>query len=1704
MRRVPGSVRKGPLESGYVRLSAVVETESLIVYRALAPDGQRVLVKIPAWDRPPASIVRQLEHELEVARELDPALVVRPRGIERFAGRTALILEDCAHPSLEGLLTAPLEAEPFLRIAIATARALADVHRRGLVHKDIKPANIFAGAGGEVKLTGFGVASRAPRERLAPGPPEVIDGTLAYMAPEQTGRMNRSIDSRSDLYALGVTFYRMLTGQLPFSASDPMEWIHCHLAFQPEPPSRRAAAIPEPLSEIVMKLMAKAAEDRYQTAEGLQADLERCAVEWREDGRVVPFPLGKRDIPHRLLIPEKLYGREREVETLRAAFGRVVASGRSEFLLVAGYSGVGKSAVVNELHRLLVRPRGLFASGKYDQYKRGIPYSTLAQAFESLIHQLLGKSEADLDTWRRALQDALGANGQLIAGLLPALKLVIGEQPPVPEVDPQQAKARFHLAFRRFIGVFARPEHPLVLFLDDLQWLDIATIDLIEYLLVQGDVGHLLLIGAYRDNEVGPAHALMRKLEAIRRGGARLQEIALGPLPRDDLTLMIADFLHCEASRARPLAALVHEKTAGNPFFAIQFLSALAQEGMIAFDHGEGRWSWNLERIHAKAYADNVADLMAGRLAHLPENTRHGLRQLACLGNSAPTTWLSLVLGDPNGKAEAGFEEAVRGELIQHFDGGYRFVHDRVQEAAYSLIPVGARAQEHLRIGRLLLAHTPQETREERVFEIVSQLNRGASLITSEAEREELAGLNLTAGKRAKASAAYASALSYFAAGLGFLTEDRWVQQHGLVFALEIGCAECEFVKGELAAAQQRLKVLSEHTVDAVEHAAVACLRIDLYTTLGENSRAVAEGLEFLQRLGITWSAHPTEEAARREYERIGAALGDRAIEDLLKLPSMTDPSSLATMDVLTKLAPPALFTDLNLLSLVVSRAVNLSLESGNSDSSSFAYVTFGMAGSYFGDYKTGFRFGQLGYALVDQRAARRFQAATYMTFGHMIWPWTRHVRASRDLLRRALDVATQLGDRTFVAYCCNNLVTSLFAAGDPLSEVQRQAEESLRLTQATQFGQIVDIIMSQLELIRNLRGLTCRFGFLDDEQFDELQFAQHLADWPDLVSAKCFHWIRVLQARFFADDIEAALSLCETIERLLWTLPAEIAKVDYCFFAALAHARSFDVATAEQRPAHFAELTRQSERLDRWAENCPANFASQAALTRAEIARIEDRPLEAMHLYEEAIQTARANGFVQHEAVANEVASRFYLGRGLKKNGLAHLRDARTCYALWGAEGKVKHLEALHPWLLAERLGPRGGISGHPEQLDVTAIVKAQRAVSGEIVEEQLARTLLRIVMENAGAQKGYLFVEPSSGVYAVAGEGRIEFQAASPTAPSGVAQSIINYVKRTRSPVLIADASSDAGDFSTDEHLLRTRPKSVLCQPIQAQTKLIGVVYLENSLTAGAFTPDRRAVLEILAAQAAISLQNARAYEEVREADRRKDEFIAMLSHELRNPLGPIRNSLYVLDRAAPGGQQAERARNIITRQVTHMTMLVDDILDAARISRGNITLHRESVDLCDLVRLTVEDHRMAFEANNVSLECVPCADELYAFADPIRLAQVIGNLLTNAVKFTPPGGHVRLWISKADDAAEIHVRDDGAGIRPEILPRLFQPFVQADSTLDRSKGGLGLGLAVAKGLVELHGGSIRAKTDSAERGAEFIVRIPVQRVGSETTSQ
>ena len=1451
------------VDSEYV-LELLREDGEFTHYRGRESRSQRPILGVAVAERPSPQSLRRLEHECGLATELDADWAAQPLALTRYQGRSMLVLNDPGGEPLDRIIEQhpghPLEIRRFLRIAISLAAALNQAHGRGLIHKDIKPANVLVDDVGRAWLTGFGMASRLARERLTPTPPETIAGTLAYMSPEQTGRMNRSIDARSDLYSLGVTFYQMLTGVLPFAAADPLEWVHCHIARQATAPIDRRQ-VPEPLSAITMRLLAKNAEERYQTAAGLEADLRRCLAEWQALGRIDRFPLGAEDSSDRLLIPEKLYGRERHVDALLAGFDRVVAQGTAELVLVSGYSGVGKSSVVNELHKVLVPPRGLFAAGKFDQYKRDVPYATLAQAFQMLVRQILVKSQAELDHWRRHFLEALGSNGQLIVDLIPEVEFVIGKQPPVAELPPQEARGRFQLVFRRFLGAFARPEHPLALFLDDLQWLDAATLELLERLATDPDVRHVLLIGAYRDNEVSSSHPLMRTLAAIRDAGAQVHEIVLAPLGLHDVERLVADALHCNAQSAAALALLVHEKTGGNPFFVIQLLTSLADEGLLRFDRVAPGWTCDVDGIRGARYSDNVVDLMLAKLRRLPQPTQTALQQLACLGNVAEIGLLSAGFGQPEEAIHSLLWEAVRAGLVLRLERSYSFPHDRIQEAAYALIPPGSGAEMHLGIGRRLLQSLTPDGLVEHLFDVATQLNRGAALLSDHDEKVNVAAIGLRAGRKAKASAAYAAALTYFAAGVALLDEGDWSGEYQLMFSLWLESAECDLLTGNLNKAGEQIEQLLKRAASKVDGAAVYCLKVKLHVIKSEHQQAVSTALVCLRGFDIDLPAHPTEQDIEAESDALARALDGRSIEQLVDLPLMTDPESLAAMEVLSVLSMSAQFTDISLCCLQACRAVNLSLRYGISGDSASAYGFWGALLAFvFPRYREGYRFSKLACDLVEKYSFIANRATVLVRLAYVAG-FTQPIENAIESSRRSITAGIETGSPVWANYGLLLSLTYRLLRGDSLDLVWHESEVALEIAQQARYEDAVAVFAGERRFIATMRGEAASATF-NDAEFDEATFeAQTTSRRAPIVMGR--YWILKLMARLVSNDYDAAWLAAQKAKPLLGAIMLMEPRLNYFYCAALAVAALYESASAEQQRAWREVLREHQEQLREWAENYPPTFADKLALVSAEIARIEKRDADALRLYEEAIHLARENGFAQYEGLASEFAARYYLTNRLETAGYAHLRNARSCYERWGAAGKVKQLDGRYPRLRQERALAASAAIG---QFDVETVVQASQALSSEIVLPELIEKLVRIAMEYAGAGRGLLILvrdeTPRIEAEATVGDGRIEVSVRqTPLAPHDLPLAALNYAMRTRERVLLDDASSDSV-YSQDQYVQLQRARSVLCLPIVKQAKLIGALYLENSLTPYAFTPDRVAVLELLASQAAISLENSALY--------------------------------------------------------------------------------------------------------------------------------------------------------------------------------------------------------------------------------------------------
>jgi len=1451
---------------------AVTETlgrdENATLYRALRQaDRVPVVLKVLGPNPQQPKELERLRNELDVAGALDEPSVLRPLTIASHEGMPALVSEGFAGVPLERLLGAPTDVGRFLGLATSIVAALEQIHRAGLVHKDVTPRNIFVKPGtDEIRLYGFGLTSRIPRQAPVGQPAELIEGTLPFMSPEQTGRMNRAIDSRSDLYSLGILFFLMLTGRLPFTAQDPLGWVHAHVARPVPSPGDAIPGLPQLVSDIVKRLMEKMPENRYQSARGLHHDLARARADWEADRSIAPFTLGELDVSDRLKIPQQLYGREAELATLSAVLDQVAASGEPALALISGYSGVGKSGLVHELLRSIEGARGIFLSGKFDVHQRNIPYSTFAQAFRRALRDVLGGSDAQRETWRARLAEALGANGRLIAEVIPETELLLGPQPPIAPLPPVEAEERFRMVFHAFITAFAARDRPLVLFLDDLQWADIASLELLQRLLTTPDTRHLLVFGAYRDNEVDGSHPLVGVVDKIRKAGARVEELVLRPLSVDHLVAFTSDAVRRPAEEVRPLARLVHDKTAGNPFFVIQLFTELVQGEMLVFDPGEWRWRWDLRRIEERGYSDDVAEFMVGRIARLPPPTRQALRLAACVGNTTDASTLAAVALSDEASIQSDLLPAVEQGLLILTLGqrSYRFAHDRVQQTAYSLVGDAERPVIHLRIGRLLLAGTPAEEVGDRIFEIVNQLDQGRALITP-AERIPFAELNLRAGRKAVAAAAHATGRTYLTAGVEMLPADAWETRYELAFALHVELARATFFAGDAEEGLRRLEDLHARARRPQDEVAIAGVEVYLLTILGRMERAVEVARLALHRHGLVPSVHPAWEEVTRKYETVVRALGGRPIEALADLPRTDDPGIVALADLLAMLLLPALLTDENLTALLALNAVELSIDHGLTDATASACVMLAaIVGPHMGRYREADAFGRAGRAIVDQRGMSAYRAKVYLD-SSLENHWSHPLRTNREILRVALEAARATGNVAVASYALNNLITVALALGTPLSEVERQCEEALPFVRRLGFQAVEVVVTSQLRLVRNLRGTTAHFSTFDGDDFDDRAFVARLeANLQGLELPTCWYYIRRLQARFFSGDYEEAYAAATRARSLLWSTRAFMEVPEYHLYAALTMAALCDVRPPEETPALVAELEAELAWFRPLAENCPANFLHKRELVEGELARVLGKGVKAMRHYERAIRAARDEGMLQNEAIAHELAARLCRAAGLPAAAKAYLGAARDCYQAWGADGKVDRLERVFPELEKRRAPSEKPSAASADALDLMAVAKASQAISIELSWDRVAQRLLEVALEQGGADRGYLLVKEEGGALSLAASASVDqggvttrlVEPPQPTSADVVPAAVTELVCRTRQRVVLDDPAG-GGPFANDPYIAEHRPRSVLCLPISRQ--VVTVLYLENNLVSGAFTPQHLSALEIIAAQAAIALANA-----------------------------------------------------------------------------------------------------------------------------------------------------------------------------------------------------------------------------------------------------
>jgi len=1467
------------------------------VYRARAADGTALIVKMPNQQFPSFQQLAQFKREYAIARRCRHPGVAHPLALQLHAGRWTMLLEDTGGHALDKVVQARVAArsspsqpalalEDFFDIALQLCAALEEVHRQGVIHKDINPSNLaWNGERRLLQLIDFGIACELPYESHGIVNLHVLEGTLRYMAPEQTGRMNRRVDYRADFYALGATLYELLVGQAPFEARDEMELVHCHIARSPDWSHPALAGLPGQLLPILQRLLEKNADQRYQSLQGLRIDLEACRSAKPAPSLTLSGHNG------RFLIPQTLHGREDAIAMLLAAFERS-AAGSCEMLLVAGHSGIGKSAVVNEVQKPIIARRGCFLSGKFDQLQRDVPYASLVQAFQGLVRQLLGQPEETLRQWSGKLHAALGSGLGVIVELIPQLALIVGATEAVPESAPAQAQLRLDRLFPRFVEVFASAGHPLVLFLDDLQWADMATLRMIERLMASCDTCCMLFIGAYRDNEVGAAHPLMGLRDKLLARGARLSTLSLGALTEPQVAQMVSATVRVAVADCAPLTRICYRKTAGNPFFLNQFLAALNDTGHLRYRADGDCWEWDLPAIEQAKYTDNVVEVLLEKIRRLPGVTQHLLQLAASCGNRFTLDTLSLAVDRAPWRTQQDLWPALKAGLIQPLDerykyinGGtgrgesgvsYRFLHDRVQQAAYLVADDGVRGANHLLIGRLLLRHTTQQRLDGALFEIVEQLNAGRALMHDAGERARLAALNLQAGVKARRSAAFQATLEHMRTGLDLLPAQAWNVHADLWLDLQLGAAEAAYLCGQFAAAEAIYPLVRARALSPLQQVRCIAIQAHQYQLQGRLLEAIAVQREGLAQLDIDIPHDVAHMKARFAdiLAAIGRLPGGHAPETLLAAGEMCDPGAVAAMQMMQGLWMASYYAgQQDLSALMVVSMTRLSMQQGSSDFSAVGYVGYAMMlALYSGDVARGYDFGAMAMALARRRANLQTRTLTALMFGALSNHWTRPLRSSDALYEEAFGWALEIADFVQVGVVAAVRATDRIILGDYLPHLLHDVGHDLALMRANGQQAMADCcVAAAIQPIRCLMGQLPRQDSYDDATFSEARF---LAQYGDSQLYRAYFLQGKIRNAYLFDGADAEL-LAGQLGMVTQIMRGQAKVAETSFYAALILLRALRRAPARPDADDVLSVigTLQA-RLAGWARQGSDNCGAKHLLVEAEVARYRDDLPLATRLYQQAIDAAGLAGYVNVQALGNELCGECWSEQGQARVAAVFLRDAVAHYGQWGAEGKVAQLRARHGALLPAGAGHAtqphfASLTHGSSALDLVSLLKAAQILSNEVGLRNVLTRLISIVCENAGGQVARLLLL-SDGAYQLEADidgdaitvlqaRRLDLDAASdPQFPL----SLLRYVIRTGA-ALIEDSITDMSRFADDPYVRLQRPRAVMCLPIRHGGQIDGILYFENRLADASFTEERVAFLRMLGAQAMISISSARLHD-------------------------------------------------------------------------------------------------------------------------------------------------------------------------------------------------------------------------------------------------
>lgn len=1746
----------------YSNYTIIHESKHSLIYRAIQLHSNRnVVIKLFKEKYPSPLQIAHFKHEYELTKLLYNQLgsiSIEPIEFIKYQNIYGIVLEDFEAISLDRIIKrGRLDLSDFFRLAIPIADLLGQIHGQNILHKDINPSNIIWNSQSNmVKIIDFGLSTSLNFENYDVTSADAIEGTLGYISPEQTGRMNKILDYRSDYYSLGITFYELLTGELPFKNQDPMELVYSHIAKMPKLPHELFPEIPLPLSYMIMKLMAKTADERYQGIIGLLSDLKECQRQFVEEGEIRLFPLASNDLPARFQISDKLYGREQEITRLMEAFERV-SQGSKELMLVSGYAGVGKSALVHEVQKPIAAHQGYFIVGKCEQYKKNIPYLSFVEAFQDLIRQILTEGPEKIAQWREILQSALGPNGRVVMNVIPEIKHIIGFQPELVEIGPAEAQKRFSFVFQNFIKAFIQENRAVTIFLDDLQWADSSTLDLISQLLADSYTHHLFIIGAYRSNEVNETHLLTLMLTDLKKHHVIYNSIHLEPLELKHVEELISDSLHMSVSKIHYLSELCYEKTKGNPFFLNRLLLSLYEEKLFIFNLKLGAWRWDIEKIRNKAIAENVVEFMSEKILELNKDTQHILQLAACLGNKFDLKILAKINGKTLQETSKELWEAMREGLIVPENGNYkyiedsmeipvpyRFLHDRVLQSVYSLISEKDKAELHYKIGQLLLHHLSENEQEDKIFEIVNHLNRGSHLIKTEHEKIELVKLNLSAGLKAKLSSAYSAAVSYLKMGQDFLPIDAWQRYYNLTYELTQALGTCLYIAGEHDEAETLVRQVLERAKTPLEKARMLTILVDLDTASGNKNDAMLAAVQGLKILGIKISVQPSMMTLFKEYLLTIWNLKRRKISSLLETPLIQDPTLKQVLRILRECQNAAVFSASNLYPLLVLKEVNINLRYGNSMEFGEGYISYGVLLTMMGELKKGLEFGQLALNIAERTNDLFYKGRVISVYAIIIHPWNYHWKTLRPFFKKSIELGIQSGDSNTAAIGCTYILIL-----DPelsLETIVKESPKYLDMMKPLQFQDLWDSAKIQFQYRANLCGLTQGQYSMSDSEFDEEVCLKRMLDSKFIIGVAIYYTCKCV-IHFFYGDYEEALKYVEKTSEIEKTLYGTYNYSEYCFYSFLVYTAVYASLPWKEKWRTWKKMKAKYKKIKKWADNCPVNFSHMKLLMEAEIERLSGRFELAENLYHQAIRAAKENEYVQYEAVANELAALFYLKLGKDKLARFYLHDAHYSYQRWGALAKVKDLEIKYPDLLPQEkpfLYPmEASTSTSTEKtssqiLDLISVMKASQAITREIQLTSLIEKMMRIVMENAGAEKGYLILE-KHGKYFIEAFADAEKVEMIPSLPlTSLPESIIKLVVTKKEPILIEDAFHNP-IYNFDSYIQRHQPRSILCVPLMNLGNVKGMLYLENNLAKGVFTRPRLDAINMLSTQMAISINNALFYRELEDivkertrelkesqnllVQKEKMAFLGMLTrgigHEIKNPLNFVINFAkfsqeilqkieFFLDQEKnffvhkpeffPWIVNLKENVSVIYEQGKRADVIVSRMIEHSTGGERQIAV----VDIHQFLKQSLEvsysQNLKTYPDLNIHLKTDFDPSLRYVKIADINLERVLVNLLENAYYATyqkkKASGEsyqptIILKTQRLGDQFEIIIKDNGIGIQSQHLDKIFTPFF----TTKPVGHGVGLGLSLCYNMiVNEFGGTLSFNSKEGEF-TEFIISLP-----------